>query len=314
MKNNLIVIALILVLPLAGCRKSTVVKETTSTPTGPVELKFKWPVGRTMVQHMSLKQHAEVSCRDLAPMKQDMDTDQDYRLTVLRETPDAGHEIEIEFLEVRLSLKKADQTIKYDSTKKVPDEPDPAVTMFSKMIGAKLVYAINASNRVQKVHGVSEFQSRLAAGGAGAMIKQMFNEEYFKQVMSNLLLIPDHPVQPGDSWPVKRDVNMGDGMTSVNFTNTLENWELHDSRYCARISINGTIERKRGENMDITFANGRSTGQALFDVDMGMFVETTVEQDMKTLITIPAPKPGDKSETMTNVVHQTMVTKVDSVN
>ena len=161
---------------------------------------------------------------------------------------------------------------------------------------------------------MSEFQSRLAAGGAGAMIKQMFNEEYFKQIMSNLLLIPDHPVQPGDSWPVKRDVNMGGGMTSVNFTNTLENWEVHDSRYCARISINGTIERKRGENMNITFANGRSTGQALFDVDMGMFVETTAEQDMKTLITIPAQKPGDESETMTNVVHQTMVTKVDSVN
>ena len=148
MKKNLVVIALILVPPLAGCRKSTVVKQTTSTPNGPVELKFKWPVGRTMVQHMTLKQHAEVSSRDLAPMKQDMDTDQDYRLTVLRETPDSGHEIEIEFLEVRLSLKKADQTIKYDSTKKVPDKPDPAVTMFSKMIGAKLVYAINASNRV----------------------------------------------------------------------------------------------------------------------------------------------------------------------
>ena len=58
-------------------------------PTGPVELKLKWPQGRTMVQSMDFKQNGELTGPNLpgGAMKQDIDMGQQYSLNVLKESP-----------------------------------------------------------------------------------------------------------------------------------------------------------------------------------------------------------------------------------
>ena len=107
MNKNLILIAALLALslPWVGCNKSGKL-DTASTfkpPSGPVELKLKWPLGERIVQDMDMKQNMELSMPGQpAPMKQDMTMGQEYGLTVLKENPDGGHEVEMEFLSARM--------------------------------------------------------------------------------------------------------------------------------------------------------------------------------------------------------------------
>jgi len=49
---------------------------------------------------------------------------------------------------------------------------------------------------------------------------------------------------------------------------------------------------------------------------MGMFVETSLDQDIKMLMTVPNPRAtgqAPKTLTITNMMHQTIVTKLNNV-
>src|ERR1035437_4386740 len=65
MNKNLVLIATSLVLSLSwvGCNKSGKLNEhsTFKSPSGPVELKLKWPVGERIEQEMNMKMKSETS-------------------------------------------------------------------------------------------------------------------------------------------------------------------------------------------------------------------------------------------------------------
>jgi hypothetical protein len=131
-----------------------------------------------------------------APIKIDMTMGQKYGLTVLKETPGGGHEVEMEYLNSRMGMEMGGKTmLSFDSTKKSSDEKaNPAMVqmtaVFQKIIGAKIQYFLDASNAVDRIEGVDELMSRLSTGGpadAGAQIfkSTMFSKDQFKQMMSS---------------------------------------------------------------------------------------------------------------------------------
>ncbi|MGD0350103.1 MAG: DUF6263 family protein [Verrucomicrobiota bacterium] len=331
MKKNLILIAtaLALSLPWVGCKKSNNVPVTTTTrPSGPVELKLKWPVGRHMVYSLVVTQNSEVSVPGRArPIKQTMDMGQKYGLTVLKEREGGGREVEMEFLSTRMGLTSGEQTLlDFDSTRKSSaDTTNPAAVGLGKMVGARLRCLLNASNRVEAVEGVDDLRSRLSsdANSDPTGILSSLTEDYFKQMMDNGRNLPPKPVEPGDSWPVQSEIAMGNlGTMVMDYTFTFEHWEKHDGRYCARISFEGTIKSKVGQNLQIQGMSGsledsQSSGVTWFDLDMGMFVENNMKQDMKLLMTIPAQgrgnAPAGQSQTITDVMHQLVTVKLESV-
>ncbi|MGD0745789.1 MAG: hypothetical protein ABSA45_11605, partial [Verrucomicrobiota bacterium] len=118
----LIVIALSSSLPWVGCNRSDKLAQssTFTPPAGPVELKLKWPQGERIVQDMDMRQNSELSIPGNAQtIKQDMTLAQGYELTVLKEDPDGGHEVEMKFLSTRMSMTMGGKTmLDYDSSKK----------------------------------------------------------------------------------------------------------------------------------------------------------------------------------------------------
>jgi len=328
-KIVLIGVVLALSLPWTGCKKSTVVKTTTSQPSGPVELKLKWPEGRQMVQSFELKMDNEMNVPGApAAVKQDMTMDQKYGMTVLKDRPDGKHEVEFEFLSSRMLMKMGDKVMfDTDSTEKKPGNVANSMNgVFKKLIGAKIHFLLDASNRVEKVEGIQDLQSRLSSGKAndptGAM-NSMFKEDYFKQMMDHGRNLPPKAVSPGDTWPVQLEIDMGElGVMDMNYTYTLENWEQRNDRYCARIGIDGTLKVKPGENpqtkgMNLAIEGGKSTGETWFDLDLGMFVDTTINQDMKLTITVPNQgrnkANAPKTQTITGTIDQVITMKLDSV-
>jgi len=335
MKKHVLLITVTLALGLSGvgCNKSGKLNTASKfkPPSGPMELKVKWPAGEHIVQNLDFKQSSEISMPNQpTPIKQDMTMGQGYALSVLKANADGGHEVEMEFLSILMKMDMGGNTmVDYDSGKKSPgDSTNLMAVMFQKIIGAKLQYFMDASNRVERIEGVDALVDRLTSSGPADMttgIKSMFNEGYFKQIMDSSRYLPSKPVQPGDTWPVQLEIPMGPiGTMEMNYTVTFQSWEQHGKRTCARLEFEGTLKSKPDSNskpagMTMTISDGNASGVSWFDPELGTIIETTANQDMKMnmTMTMPANPRGNtaagKTQTFTSLMKQVVTVKLESV-
>lgn len=316
----------------AGCNQAGKLNEKSQQPmpTGPVELKLKWAPNERVVQNLDLKSKTEMSVPGQpAPIQQNITMGQKFALTVLQETPDGGHELEMEYLAARMGMEQGGKTMMdYDSTRKsAEDKKNPVADMFGKIIGCKIHFSLDASNNVQRIEGVDELMNRITTGQRAndlAPLKSMFSEGYFKQMMSSSLYLPPKPVAPGDSWPVRLEIPMDPlGTLVLDYTFTLERWEMHGKRNCARMEFQGTIETKPGPDasaMGMTMAlhDGTTSGVSWFDPELGITIDSLIHQDLTMTMSFPKnprPKPGTpvQMQTITNQMSQVLNVKLDSV-
>ncbi len=267
-------------------------------PTGPVELKLKWPpVGERVVFDVEIKRNGEYLYPGQPDRQQeDLTLAKKYGLTVLQATPGGGHEVELEFLSIRDRIALGGHTmLDYDSTQKSSASRTNSLTdLFGKVVGSKIRYFLNASNEVERMEGVDELEQRLSSGlsaKASAFSRIQFNEGNLKQLMSGLhLYLPSKAVQPGDTWPVQTEMAMGPlGTASIDHTVTFRNWEQHWKRNCARLEFQGTMKTKPGPNSNpagtsASTLEGTGSGVAWFDPELGMVIETAANTDMKMVI------------------------------
>jgi Family of unknown function (DUF6263) len=342
MNKNKLLVAVTLALSLSwmGCNKSGKLdtKSEFKAPGGPVELKLKWPVGERIVQDMDMKQSMELSIPGQpGPTKQDMNMGQEYGLTVLKDTPGGGHEIEMEFLSARMSIAMGGKTLDYDSTKKpANDSANPAAAkiqksladMFGKIVGSKIQYFLDASNDVERMEGVDELENRLSSGAQADWLvpfkSAMFSKDRFKLIMSANRYLPPKAVQPGDTWPNTLSFEMGPlGTMTMDFNSTFQSWEMHGKRNCARLEIQGTIKSTPGTNanptgLTMTITGGDFTGISWFDPELGITIDTTMNEDIKMVMNIPTNPRGNagaagRMQTITNQMNQIITIKLVSV-
>jgi Family of unknown function (DUF6263) len=330
MNKNILLITVTLALSLSwvGCNKSGKLDKvsTFKTPSGPVELKLKWPVGERVVQRFDMKQNMEIFVPNQPnSIKQDMTMGQEYGLTVLKETPEGGHEVELEFLGMQMVFSQGGKSVmNYDSAKKSsPDNANPMADAFQKIIGAKIQYFLDVSNNVERIEGVDALVSRLESGGspeATAPLKSMFNEGYFKQIIGGSRSMPPKPVQPGDTWPVQLEIAMGPiGTLVMDYNFTFQKWEQRGKRNCARLEFRGTITSKpddssRQPGMTMDIQDGTSSGVSWFDPELGKIIETSLKQNITMAMTIPINMNGKTfTQAMTNIMNQVITIKLDSV-
>jgi len=323
-------VTLALGLSWVGCNKSGKLDTASkfTAPAGPVEFKLKWPVGEHIIQSLDLKEKMEISVPGQpAPIQQDMTLGQKYALTVLKEDGSGGHEVELEFLGMRMAMDQGGKPmVNYDSAKKSSgDKTNPVAAMFQKIIGAKIQYFMDASNRVERIEGVDALVGRLTTGGPADMttgLKSMFNEGYFKQIMDSSRYLPSKPVQPGDTWPVQMEIAMGPlGTMQMDYTITFQSWEQHGKRTCARLEFQGTVNSKPDSNskpagMTMSISDGNTSGVSWFDPELGMVIDTTANQDMKMNMTMPVNQRGNaagKTQTITSIMKQEITIKLESV-
>jgi len=235
----------------------------------------------------------------------------------------------MEILSARMKLERTGRTlIDYDSEKKTaPENQDASVAaiqkMFENVVGAKLQFYLDPSNNVSRIDGADQLMSRLGTGGppeATSGLKNMFSGDYLKQMVGNTGYFPFNPVQPGDTWPVHMDLPLGNlGTLATDYHYTFQNWEKRGPRTCARLEFDGTLKSKSGANPDaagmaMTIQNGTASGVTWFDPELGMAIDTVVDQDISMVMSIPVNVRGRAiTQTMTNQMHQTVTRKLESV-
>ena len=328
----LITAALALSLPWAGCSKSNKLAQSSpfTPPGGPVELKLKWPKGERIVQEMDMKQTSELSIPgQTAPVKQEIAMQQEFGLTVVKESPDGEHEVEMEFLNARLDVPIGSKTLaNYDSTKaSAADQGNPVALMFGKIIGSKVRFFLNAGNEVERMEGADGLQERLASVAPVSQLqafKDMYSEGNLKQMMDAHLILPSKAVQPGDTWPVHIQFPMGTmGTMFVDDNFTFKSWERHGERNCARLEFEGTVTNKLDPDanparMSVSITDGKSSGVAWFDPELGMRIDSAMNLDMNLVITMPEnplgrPDAAATRQTIASRMNQTVNVKLVSV-
>lgn len=316
----------------AGCNKAGKLSQPSkfTPPAGPMELKLKWPVGERVVQSYSAKMTMEISVPGQPkPINQDVTMGQKYGLTVLKAEPDGGREVEMKFLAIHMIVAQGGRTVlDYDSAKKTePDRKGREIAAVQKMlqgvVGAKVQCFLDASNNVERVEGVDQLLNRLGTGGppqATAGIKNMFNADYLKQMLGSSRYFPHKPVQPGDTWPVQMDLPMGElGTLAIDYHYTFERWEKRGPRMCARLEFDGTLKSKSGDNpksagMAMQLQNGSSSGVTWFDPELGKAIDSHINQDLTMVMSVPVRVRGKAiTQTMTNLMHQDIIMKLESV-
>jgi hypothetical protein len=332
MKINLFILSILLAISTAwlGCNKAGKLNKPSESkpPTGAVELKLKWPAGERIEQDMDMKMTTETTVPGLPnPVRQDITMGQGYGLTVLQANPDGSHEIEMDFLSARMSAKAGEKTtLDYDSTKTAEaGHANPLAQVFGKIVGSKIRYFLNESNEVEHIEGVDELMTRLSSGSTSrdlAPLKSTYNEGYFKELMSANRFLPSKPVQPGDTWTVQYELPMGMmGTMVMNIDITFANWEMHGKRNTARLEFQGTIKTKpdsaaKAPGMSISIQDGSMSGVSWFDPELGITIDTTMNQDLKMDIQVPqnprAKTPGNM-QNLTSQMKQAINIKLVSV-
>jgi hypothetical protein len=322
--------AVALAIVAIGCNKSGKLGTTShfTPPAGPMKLELKWPQGERIVQDLVLTQAMVITIPGrLEPIKQNVTIGEKYSLTVLNSNPDGSHELELQFLSLRVSLPSGRRQIHYDSEKdSASGSSNPVVKAFSQIVGAKIQYYLDASNNVERIEGVDDLLDRLSSGGTvPPTVKNIFNENSFKQLMSYARFIPPNPVQPGDTWPVQiQMVSDAVGTINQNFDFTFARWEQHGERNCARLEFSGTMQTDRNAppssnipGATISLQDGSFVGVLWFDPEFGISIDSQVNEDMTLLITIPRRNPNaaaGSTQVITNQLTQVLNFKLDSLN
>jgi len=333
---------------LSGCKKSDAPKagsgadsaESTSASTstsaanqgGLVTLKMKWPVGNRYVQRLEVNGDTETRMPQMPrPMAQKINLAQEYSITVVGQQPKSGPELQMEFesteMEVTMNGK---QVVSLDTKAEAgAAENDPSIAGFRQIVGAKIKFLLDESNRVEKVEGVKEFLAKATAASnpqGRATMQGMFSEEYFKQMVDFQRGLPDKPVKVGDSWPLKTDLTVPVlGQMNLDLNYTLAGWEQREKRKCAVINFVGTMSSKGAAGtgpmgMSMKLESGKLSGKSWFDPELGYPIEAAIDQDLVIHMTMAAGRnpnaPSQQqgaTQTITNNTKQKVVMKLMDV-
>lgn len=303
-------LALALGLSLPGCGKPE-----------KVELKLKWPTGSRALQTLDFQQTVDTFVPGRpAPIQQQMTLRQRYEVTFAKDLPDGGHQVELEFLGTQMTGRAGDTDLNFDTSQ--PGTGGPLGAAFQKLVGAKVALILDAGNEVQRIEGMDDIQRRKSgAADPAGILKSLFTEESFKQMMNDNRNLPDRPVRPGDSWPVRTEIVMGElGPVLLDYTYTLKSWEKRDQHRLARIQFTGTLATKAGKNlkiagMDAALEGGKSAGETRFDLERGRFADMSATQDMKMYLTLPSQARGAAAggtQIITNILNQVILAKEEA--
>ena len=316
MSHPLVTLALAALLAgfLAACRKS----EPASGPNSKegVLLKVKWPVGARYVYRMDLDQHSTNKIPQMPQgIQQDVTMAMTYALSVVKETAGGGRELEMEFLANEMEVKMGPQVmISFDSKENSSnDAKNPLVAPFRKMIGSKLRMQVDADGKVEQVIGLQEWTDRLSAeaGPAKGMIAQQFSEGYFRQIADFGRGYLNRPVQPSETWPFKMEMPLGPmGKLKVDSKLTFKGWEEREQRKCVVIKSTGSLEgspspgAEAGPMGKMSIKDGKLSGTAWFDPELGALVETVADQALNVTGELPGPPGGRGSASFTSAIGQ----------
>jgi hypothetical protein len=115
------------------------------------------------------------------------------------------------------------------------------------------------------------------------IFQQMFSGDILKEYVSFGDMMPNRMVAKGDRWRKTKDFASPGGMVATDTEYTFKNRARHRDRQCMQIGVAGTISAKpdaTAQNSPRRNIKGKLTGDAWFDPELGMVVDSTFDQNI----------------------------------
>jgi hypothetical protein len=277
-----------------------------STGTGePVLLRMKWPLGSRYVYRMDLEQRTTNRVPMMPkPVEQNVSMAMTYALSVTKELPDNGHELEMEFLANEMEIKMGDQVMmSYDSKESGKAAQNAMMAPFQKMIGSKIRMEVNAEGKTEKVD-MQQWFNTISKGGdpMSNLLGQQFNEGFIRQIVDFGRAFPSQPVRMGESWPFKVEMPPSPaGKITVDAKITFKSWEDREQHKCAVLDTTGTFAGSPGQDAGplgkLTVENGTIAGTSYFDPELGTLIDSAADQTMSLKGEVQmGPPPQNKDQ------------------
>jgi RNA polymerase sigma factor (sigma-70 family) len=283
-------------------------KKTASVPTdGPADMRIKWVVGKKYECHWELNQNSETKSPDQSqPVQEGLKWTQDCNMSALKEIPNGGRQLELEFVKEAMDESQGGHTVlSFDSSQNQAANKHNRLAILSAMIGARIEFFIDADGKVQRVEGVKELANHIAAVGTPQqqqVFNGMFGEDNLKNYLSFQDMMPNRIVNVGESWSLKKDIADNIGVLTEDTKYTFKKWEQYGGRKCAHIEETGTLSSKTVSTASgamVKIEKGTFSGDTWFDPEVGMIVGGNENEDLILKITT-------RTQTMTKQTHDKM--------
>jgi hypothetical protein len=265
----------------------------------PIGLQMKFTPGQMLRYRMDMNQQSDMKVGE-QPMQQQMTMSQEFSFSVVKERPEGGWEMEMQFHSMKLDMKmNGNAVLAYDSANPPPPESaDPVAKGMANLTKGKLKYFIAKDGKVEKVEGLERL---LALTGPGApTLKGVINEDFLEQ-LSFTYILPKKPVREGDTWKARLEVPAGPlGTIASDLDVRLKAVEEREGHRVAVLAADGTLTSSRDEAepgaaqppLKIDLTGGTQKSEMAWDIELGQFRGSHIEQTLRFNMDGPNPSGG----------------------
>ena len=279
----------------------------------------RFTVGKRYEFGMKMTQESTVAVGG-QDVEQKMNMAMKYSMTVTQHDDGKRKRAVFRYGRIAMEANTAGQTLAFDSDK--PDD-GPAAAPFASLralVGKEVSMLLDENDKVLDVENFEEVMKEVSSSPAGKMLGQFFNKESMKEMIQGSMLrsLPDHPVKPGESWPLSFNAKMGP-MASIaaKGTYTYNKPVEHEGHRCALIGFAATMDMDMDfakiagaaagddaqaaeaiKKMDLKISDTSMTGNVTFDAELGTARLLEMVTKLKMTMKLPpeANLPDGQSE------------------
>jgi uncharacterized protein DUF6263 len=185
-----------------------------------------------------------------------------------------------------ISMTAGGQVVAYDSaeTAKPPAPARELAAAMSPLVGATLEITMNERGQVQEVKGANDAGEKLVAStGASTEKSSVANDSIQQLLRQSLVILPEKPVQAGDSWTAQFVLNTSLGKaeqsTTYRYDGQIEKDGASLDKFVASTTLSLTEPDK---SRKLTLKKHEQNGKIYFDATKGRLVSADQEQVLVT--------------------------------
>ena len=284
-----------------------------------ITLKQRFIVGKRYEFGMKMTQTTTINIGG-KEMDQTMNMAFKHSMTVSQHEDGKRKRVAMRYGRVAMEMNMAGQKVEFDSDKKDTPATGPLASM-GGLVGKEFRMLLDENDQVLDVENLDEILKAFSGDPvAGKIMGQFLNKDSMKELVQGSMLraMPDHPVKPGDSWPVTYGTKMGQmGSMKVEGTYTFNKPVQLGGHACVLIGTAATLTMDMDfakmaggaaggnaeaaemiKKMDMKVADAKMIGSITFDPELGMARDMTMTTNMTMSMTLPpgAQAPGGDSK------------------
>lgn len=265
-----------------------------------VALKLAWPVGKKLTMRMDSATVNQMVMGEGKSMRQVMAQRMDYSVSFLKKTPEGGVEMETEFLAVKMDMEAGGVKMSFDSAQDKPTAANPFAFM-GAMVGKKFTTVLDSKGNVVRTEGV---EKAFAGLDSNPMLKEVLKKENLEKMSGCDLFskcLGNRDVKVGESWSDTWNVDLGSlGKEQTKLNCTYVGMGKRLGRDCAQVDFTGDIGMKlefgKGSGMEMEIKDGKLKGTNWYAPDLGVVIESAMEQSLKLKMKMPAVEKKGKTQ------------------